>query len=81
MMKLMSKDDIITTYVQISNKLYDVALEIDTSFHEDISEEDMNLIDLRSKKEMLETIMGYTDKDIDPELHEVINNYSENERR
>ena len=80
-MKLMSKDDIITTYVQISNKLYDVALEIDTSFHEDISEEDMNLIDLRSKKEMLETIMGYTDKDIDPELHEVINNYSENERR
>lgn len=80
-MKLMSKDDIITTYVQISNKLYDVALEIDTSFHEDMSEEDMNLIDLRSKKEMLETIMGYTDKDIDPELHEVINNYSENERR
>ena len=79
-MKLMSKDDIITTYVQISNKLYDVALEIDTSFHEDISEEDMNLIDLRSKKEMLETIMGYTDEDIDPELHEVINNYSENER-
>jgi len=80
-MKLMSKDDIITTYVQISNKLYDVALEIDTSFHEDISEEDMNLIDLRSKKEMLETIMGYTDEDIDPELHEAINNYSENERR
>jgi hypothetical protein len=78
-MKLMSKDDIMITYVQISNKLFDVALEIDTSFHDDISEQDMNLIELRAKREILETIMGYTDEDVDPELHEAINSVTEDQ--